>query len=67
MKAGSHIYFTVHEQLADHQASGHYKEMLLKEEILLKEKTINENKRKYEIDIIDTVKAKEVCMGCLKS
>jgi len=34
--------------------------VLLKEEILHKEKTINENKRKYEIDIIDAVKAKEV-------
>jgi len=34
--------------------------MFLKEEILQREKTINENRQKYEIDIINAVKAKEV-------
>ena len=50
----------VHEQLADHQTNVHYKEMLLKEEILQKEKTINQNKQRYEMDISNAVKAKEV-------
>ena len=47
-------------QLADHQATVNNKEMLLKEEILQKEKIINQNKEKYEIDISNAVKATEV-------
>jgi len=34
--------------------------MLLQEEILEKEKTIIKNRQKYEMDIINAVKAKEV-------
>ncbi|XP_065888465.1 uncharacterized protein [Dysidea avara] len=46
-------------KLADHQATVNNKEMLLKEEILQKEKIINQNKEKYEIDISNAVKATE--------
>ncbi|XP_065888585.1 flagellum-associated coiled-coil domain-containing protein 1-like [Dysidea avara] len=52
-------------KLADHQATVNNKEMLLKEEILQKEKTINQNKEKYEMDISNAVKAKEEGLNAL--
>jgi len=47
-------------QLADHQTHVKNKEMLLQEEILEKEKIINQNRKKYEMDMIHAVEAKEV-------